>query len=79
MKNLNGKYYVEVKEHRYKNHPTENFILGLRDEPKCLTTQCQVQNMTHMRKNQKVDQNNGKLEVKFILKINNQLINNLNL
>ena len=27
MKYLNGEYYVEVKDHRYKVHPTENNIL----------------------------------------------------
>ena len=27
MKCLNGEYYVEVKDHRYKSHPTENIIL----------------------------------------------------
>ena len=38
MKYLNGEYYVEVTDHRYKIDPTENFILGLRDEPKSLRT-----------------------------------------
>ena len=33
MKYLNGEYYVEVKDHRYKIHPTENNILRKRDEP----------------------------------------------
>ena len=33
---------------------SENNILGLRDEPKSLRTQYQVQNDTHIRKNQKV-------------------------
>ena len=46
MKYLNGEYYVEVKDHRYKIHPTENFILRLRDEPKSLRIQYQVQNET---------------------------------
>ena len=27
MKYLDGQYYVEVKDHRYKIHPTENKIL----------------------------------------------------
>ena len=27
MKYLNGQYYVEVKDHRYKTHPTENILL----------------------------------------------------
>ena len=26
MKYLNGQYYVESKDHRYRNHPTENVI-----------------------------------------------------
>ena len=64
MKYLNGQYYVEVKDHRYKIHPTENIILRLRDEPKSLRTQYQVQNNTQIRRNQKVVENNGKLEVK---------------
>ena len=54
MKYLNGRYYVEVKDHRYKIHPTEKIILGLREEPKSLRTQYQVQNETQIRKNQKV-------------------------
>ena len=48
MKYLNG---------RYKIHPTENIILRLRDEPKSLRTQYQVQNETQIRKNQKVIKN----------------------
>ena len=64
MKYLNGEYYVEVKDHRYKIHPTDNIILRKRDEPKSLRTQYQVQNNTQIRKNQKVVENNGKLEVK---------------
>ena len=54
MKYLNGEYYVEVKDHRYKIHPTENIILRKRDEPKSLRTQYQVQNETQIRRNQKV-------------------------
>ena len=46
MKYLNGEYYAEVKDHRYKVHPTEN-ILKLRDPPQSLRTQYQVQNNTH--------------------------------
>ena len=57
MKYLNGEYYVEVKDHRYKIHPTENIILGLRDEPKSLRTRNQVQNETQIRRNQKVIKN----------------------
>ena len=36
MKYLNERYYVEVKDHRYKIHPTENIILRLRDETNLL-------------------------------------------
>ena len=64
MKYLNGEYYVEVKDHRYKIHPTENIILRKRDPSSSLGTQYQVQNNTQIRKNQKVVENNGKLEVK---------------
>ena len=65
MKYLNGNYYVEVKDHRYKIHPTENIILRLRDEPKSLRTQYQVQNETQIRRNQKVIKNdNDQLIVK---------------
>ena len=38
MKTLNGNYYVEVRDHRCKNHPTENIILRKRDSPKSLRT-----------------------------------------
>ena len=60
MKYLNGQFYVEVKGHRYKIHPTENNILRKRDPPTSLRTQYQVQNETEIRKNQKVfkDDNN---------------------
>ena len=54
MKYLSGQYYIGVKGHRYKIHPTENNILGLRVEPKSLRTQYQVENETQIRKNQKV-------------------------
>ena len=54
MKYLDGNYYVEVKDHRYKIHPTENIILRKRDPPKSLTTQYQVKNNTKIRTNQKV-------------------------
>ena len=54
MKYLNGEYYVEVKDHRYKIHPTENIVLCKRDPPTSLRTQYQVQNETRIRKNQKV-------------------------
>ena len=64
MKYLNGEYYVEVKDRRYKIHPTENIILRLRDEPKSLRAQYQVQNQTKIRRNQKVVKNDDQLIVK---------------
>ena len=65
MKYLNGEYYVEVKDHRYKIHPTENIILRKRDPPTSLRTQYQVQNETQIRRNQKVIKNdNDELMVK---------------
>ena len=65
MKYLDGSYYVEVKDHRYKIHPTENIILRKRDPPTSLRTQYQVQNETQIRKNQKVIKNdNNELVVK---------------
>ena len=65
MKYLNGEYYVEVKDHRYKIHPTENIILRKRDPPTSLRTQYQVQNETKIRRNQKVIKNdNDQLIVK---------------
>ena len=54
MKYLDGDYYVEVTDHRYIIHPTENIILRKRDPPTSLRTQYQVQNETQIRKNQKV-------------------------
>ena len=54
---LNGDYYVEVKDHRYKIHPTENIIIRTRDPPTLLRTQYQVQNETQIRRNQKVIKN----------------------
>ena len=59
MKYLDGNYYVEIKDHRYRIHPTENIILRLRDEPKSLRPQYQVQKETNIRKNQKVIKNNN--------------------
>ena len=75
MKHLDSNYYVEVKDHRYKIHPTENLILRKRNPPQSLRTQDQVQNETQIRKNQKVVENNGKLKLRLILKINKQLFN----
>ena len=65
MKYLDGRYYVEVKDHRYLIHPTENIILREREPPKSLRTQNQVQNDIQIRKNQKViKDNNNELIVK---------------
>ena len=64
LKYLAGKYYVEVKYHRYRIHPTEKIIIRKRDPPTSSRIQYQVQNNTQIRKNQKVVENNGKLEVK---------------
>ena len=58
MKYLNGEHYVEVKDHRYKIHPTENIILRKRDPPTSLRTQYQVRKETQIRRNQKVIKNN---------------------
>ena len=65
MKSLKGEYYVEIEDHWYKIHPTENIIFRKRDTLQSLRTQYQVQNETQIRKNQKVVENNGKLEVKI--------------
>ena len=59
MKYLNGEYYVEVKDHRCKIHPTENNILRKRDPPQSLRNQYQVQNNTQINKNQKVVRNDN--------------------
>ena len=65
MKYLNGEYDVEVKDHRYKIHPTENIILRKRDPPTSLRTQYQIQNETEIRRNQQVIKNdNDQLVVK---------------
>ena len=65
MKYLNGENYVEVKDHRYKNHPTENIILRKRDPPTSLRTQYQIKNEIKLRRNQKVIKNdNDQLIVK---------------
>ena len=74
MKYLNGNYYVEVKDHRYRIHPTENIILRERDLPKSLGFQYEPQNEIKIRRNQKVFRNiNNELEVKNYPK-NNQPI-----
>ena len=73
MKYLNGEYYVEVKDHRYKIHPSENIILRKRDPPTSLRTQYQVQNETQIRRNQKVIKNdNDQLIVKNYSKNKNK-------
>ena len=65
MKYLKGEYYVEVKDHRYKIHPTESIILRKRDAPTSLRTQYQTQYETQIRRNQKVIKNdNDQLVVK---------------
>ena len=77
MKYLNGRFYVEVKDHRYKNHPTENIILRLRDPQSSLRTRYQLQNETQIRRNQKLIKNdNDQLVVKnYPRNKNEQLIN----
>ena len=57
MKYLDCKYFVEVKDHRYRIHPTENIILRKRDPPSSLRTKYQVLNETHIRRNQRVIEN----------------------
>ena len=65
MKYLNGEYYVEVKDHQFKIHPTEKTILSKRDPPTSMRTQYQVQNNTQIRRSQKVIKNdNDELIVK---------------
>ena len=59
MKYLIGRHYLEVKDYRYKIHPTEKIISRLRDPPTSLRTQYQVQNETQIRKNQKVIKNDN--------------------
>ena len=66
MKYLDSQSYVEVEDHRYKNHPIEKIILGLRDESKSLKIQNHVQNETLIRKNQKfIKFDNGQIKVKI--------------
>ena len=67
MKLLKGQYYVEVKDHRYRIHPTENNILRKRHAPTFWRIQYQVQKEIQIRKNQKVVENNGKIEAKNCL------------
>ena len=80
MKYLNGEYYVEVKDHQYKIHATENIILRKREAPTSLRTQYRVQNETKTRRNQKIIKNdNDESTVKKILKTNIEFNNNLKL
>ena len=75
MKYLNDEYYVEVKDYRYKVHPTENIILRKRDPLTSLRTQYQVQNETQIEKNQKVIRNdNDQLVVKNYPKVKQAFI-----
>ena len=53
MKYLDGIYYLEVKDHRYRIHPTENIKLRKRDHPTSVRTQYQVQIETQNRKKSK--------------------------
>ena len=65
MNYLNGESYVEVKDHRYRVHPTENLILRKRDPPNFLRSQYRVQNETQIRRNQNVNKNdNDELKIK---------------
>ena len=50
MENLNGNYYVEVKDKGYSNHRNEETILREHDPPKSFRTQYQVQNETEIKK-----------------------------
>ena len=75
MKYPNGGYSVEVKDRRYRFHPTENIILRKRDPLTSLRTQYQVQNETQIRKNEKVIKNdNDELVVKNYPKNKQQVI-----
>ena len=75
MKHLDGNFYVEVKDHRYRIHPTESIILRKRDPPTSLRTQYQVQNETQIRRNQKVIINaNDESEVENYPKIKQPII-----
>ena len=77
MNYLNGEYYVEVKDHRYTIHPSENMISRKRDPPTSLRTHNQAQNETQIRRNQKVIKNdNDQLEVKNYPKNNQPIVQN---
>ena len=74
MKYLDGQYYVEVKDHRNKIHPTENLILRERDPPQSLRTQYPVQIETQIRKNQKVIENDNNEQIVKVYPKNKQPI-----
>ena len=77
MKIFNGQNYVEIKHKRFIIHPTESSFLRKPDPPNSFRIQYQVQNVTQIRKNQKVcKKNNSELVVENYPKINNQLFNN---
>ena len=66
MKNLNGKWYVKVKDEQYIFHPDQNKILRKCKEPKSLRTYFQVLNRTNNRRIQKVIKiDNDDFEVKI--------------
>ena len=50
MEYPNGGFYVEVKDERYIVHPRRNNKLKLKEEPKSLRTQYQVQINTGVRR-----------------------------
>ena len=69
MKYLDGNYYAEVKDHRYRIHPTQKLILRKKNPTQSLRTQYQVQKETQIRQNQKVIKNdNDQLILKNYLK-----------
>ena len=59
MNFLNGQYYVEVRDHQYRSHPSEKKFLRKRDPPQSLRTQYQFQSITRIRKTQKVIKNDN--------------------
>ena len=78
MKYLDGNFFIEVKNHRYRIHPTENIILRKRDPPTSMRTQYQVQDERQIRKNQKVIKNdNNELIVKIYPKNKQPIIQQL--
>ena len=54
---LDGKYYVELKDTRYRIHPLYDNIIGETEETKLLRTQNQFEKITQIRWNQKVNKN----------------------